>query len=944
MRHQLQPLTTSLQGELHLDEAHRHLYATDASHFEEQPLGVALPRHADDCARLVRHAVTHHIPIIPRGGGTGLCGQTVGPGLVVDCSRYMREMLEFDTDNRLAHVQPGLIPADLNRELQSFGLRFAPDPSTLDRCTIGGMHATNAWGSHAPRDGSTRDHVISADGLIGDGSELRFGPLTDDELGRKLEQDDSEGLIYRTVHGIIERNREMILARSPDPQVTNNTGYALDVLARGRPWVSDGKPFNLARLLGGAEGTLALLTRLTVKLTPMDNARGLLCLHFDAMDAAFDAVPTLMDLRPAALELLDNQLLDLTAQQPEQRDNRLWIVGAPQAVLVVEFSGERREVDDRTTQCSALAERLPGHYATADIEPRDIDKVFALRRAALGLLMGRPGRRKTATVIEDSAVPVPVLGEYIVEVRKLMQRLDVECMYYGSVSRGLVHLRPWLDLSDAGDLRKFAALPNALSEIVSRYRGAFSTKHGDGRLRAPWLESIYGSEIVALFRQLKHAFDPHNILNPGKILDPPPLTENLRRVPAVTKTQTGLRWPEGWQQALRRCNGAGACRKSTGSMCPSYMATGDETYSTRGRANLLRLAAANAAQPPAIDAALALCLSCKACRRECPTNVDMARMKAEWLYQQRKTRGTALGHRLITRFASLSRVASRAPRLANAMLALKLSRRCLGVDVRRNLPSLHKQRFGAWLARRSSNTGGTPVVLLNDPHTEYYEPVIGRAAVQVLERLGYRPIITPCVSSGRVEISQGALDKARESVEYTLRCIARLGAADDVPVIGLEPSELLTLRDEAGALCAPGQRESVAALAQRAVLLDEFLARCSMPEPEQRGSALVHAHCHQKALGDPHASQTALMALDWRSKTIDGPCCGMAGFFGYQHYDVSMAVGDLAVFPAVRAASDNTTIVANGASCRQQILHATGRRALHIAQAVAAALGINDRD
>ncbi|MDH3451033.1 MAG: FAD-binding protein [Gammaproteobacteria bacterium] len=935
-------MSASLRGELYLDAAHCRLYATDASHFEEQPLGVAMPYDADDCGTLLRHAYTHQSPIIPRGGGTGLCGQTVGSGLVVDCSKHMRKALEIDTANRLAYVQPGVIPADLNRELQPFGLRFAPDPSTLDRCTIGGMHANNAWGSHAPRDGSTRDHVISAAGLVGDGSQLQFGPINAAELHGKLQQDDSEGHIYRTVHGIIERNRATILERSPDPQVTNNTGYALDVLARGRPWVSDGRPFNLTRLLGGAEGTLALLTSLTVKLTPLAKARALLCLHFDAMQAAFDAVPALMRLQPAALELLDRQLLAFTAEQPEQRGNRFWIIGAPQAVLVIEFSGERGEVDARAAECAILADGLPGHYATADVKPSDMDKVFALRRAALGLLMGRPGRRKTATVIEDSAVPLAALGDYIKEVRDLMRRLDVECMYYGSVSCGLVHLRPWLDLSDAADLRKFTALPEALSGIVTRYRGAFSTKHGDGRLRAPFLESIYGSEMLALFRQVKQAFDPHNILNPGKILDPPPLTQNLRSAPVIAETANGLHWPEGWDQALRRCNGAGACRKSTGTMCPSYMATRDETHTTRGRANLLRLAAGDTVQSTAVEDALALCLSCKACRRECPAGVDMARMKAEWQYQRRQVRRASVPQRLITRFTSLSRLASRTPRLANALLSLRLSKRCLGIDPRRDLPRLHGRRFSDWLKRHPPGRDGQPVVLLNDPHTEYYEPDIGRAAVWVLERLGYQAVVTPCVSSGRIEISQGALDQARMAVTQTLRSVAQLPVPDDIPVIGLEPSEFLTLRDEAGALVGSEQRSAVDALAARALLLDEFLKGCTLPEPAQRGSALIHAHCHQKALGDAQASQAALMAVGWRAKTIDSPCCGMAGFFGYQHYDVSRAVGELAVLPAVRAASDNTTIVANGTSCRQQILHATGREPLHIAQAVAAALGMEE--
>lgn len=941
LRRQLQPLAASLSGELHLDETHRRLYATDASHFEELPLGVALPRDAGDCQQLVEHALASGIPLIARGAGTGLCGQTVGAGLVVDCSRYLCNVLHSDPSGRTARVQPGVIPADLNRRLLADGLRFAPDPSTLDRCTIGGMHGNNAWGSHAPRDGSTRDHVLSAEGLTGDGCRLQFGPVSDAELHRKLAQNDAEGRIYRAVHGIIDRHREAILARSPDSRVINNTGYALDVLARARPWNRDGEPFNLTRLLSGSEGTLTLLTSLTVKLSPVPPARGLVCLHFDTLQGAVDAIAPLMALRPAALEMLDRALLDLTGQQPEQRTNRFWISGEPQAVLMVEFSGERVEVEAGLASCRVLADELPGYYTSAAIAQGDIDKVFALRRAALGLLMGRPGRRKTATIIEDSAVPVAVLGDYLQEVRALMHRLDVECLYYGSLSQGLVHLRPWLDLDDPQDLRKFVELPAALSEIVARYRGAFSTKHGDGRLRAPWLETLYGAEIVDLFRQVKQAFDPHNLLNPGKILDPPPLTRNLRATPAAAAA-TGLRWPDGWNQALRRCNGAGACRKSSGSMCPSYMATRDEMHATRGRANLLRLANGGAAPGTAVADALALCLSCKACRRECPANVDMARMKAEWLYQQRAAGQCDLAQRMIARFAALSRVGSATPRLANALLATGLSKRLLGIDPRRSLPQLAQQRFSAWVKRRARAGTGEPVVLLNDPHTEYYEPAIGRAAVLVLEHLGYRVVVTPCASSGRVEISQGALDEARRALAHTLHGIAAADLPDDVPVIGLEPSELLTLRDEAADLGAPEQRAALTALAGRAVLLDEFLAARALPRAARPGRALIHAHCHQKALGDAQAGTRALTSLGWAAETLDGPCCGMAGFFGYRHYDVSLAVGNLALLPAVRDAGEDTLIVANGTSCRQQVRHATARRARHIAEAVAGALGLTD--
>ncbi len=941
----------ALRGELFLDAGHRRLYATDASHYEQQPCGVARPADADDCAALVRFAAATGQALIPRGGGTGLCGQTVGSGLVVDCSRHLDRVLALDTAGRRARVEPGVIPAELNRSLRHAGLRFAPDPSTLDRCTIGGMHATNAWGSHAPRDGSTRDHVSALELLTGGGERLRLVALSAEELRQKLAREDLEGRIYRAVHTAIDRHRELLLARAPHPEVTNNTGYALDVLARGQPWVAEGEPFNLTRLLAGAEGTLGLVTELEVKLSPLPEARGLLCLHLETLEQAFRAVPRLMALAPAALELLDRTLLALTAGQPGQHANRFWVAGDPGAVLLIEFSGEPATVAMQLAECRALAAEN-GCYACVDIEPDRIDRVFALRRAALGLLMGRPGRRRTATVIEDSAVPLAALGEYIGEVRALMRRLGVECMYYGSLSRGLVHLRPWLDLDDPADLARFTALPEALSDLVLRYRGAFSTKHGDGRLRAPWLEKLYGAEIVALFREVKNAFDPHRIFNPGKILDPPPLTENLRGATTTSSlpadpAPAGFDWGDGgWLRAVRQCNGAGACRARAGTMCPTYMATREEAHATRGRANLLRQVVLEGGTADADEAALAqaleLCLSCKACRRECPANVDMARLKAEWTYHRRlRGRPPPLQARAIAGFARLSALASRAPGLSNRLLRLAAVRRLLGVDLRRHLPRLSRHRFSRWLRRHPVAAGGMPVILLNDPHTEYYAPHVGRAAVAVLEAAGCQVHVTPVLACARAEISQGDLAQARATLNATVDYLSNAGLPADAPVIGLEPSELLTLRDEAPALVSAAARAAANALAARARLLDEFLGAAELPAAGgDTRNALIHVHCHQKALGDSDTSRALLVRLGWRAQNIDSPCCGMAGFFGYRHYDVSLAVGELAVLPAVRDADADTVIVASGVSCRAQIEHATGRAPLHVAEAVAMALGL----
>ncbi len=961
----LDELAEELSGEVFTDDVSRKLYATDASPYQKLPLGVIRPRSPIDCVKLVHFAAERGIPLIPRGAGTSLAGQCVGEGLVVDFSRHLNQILVIEPAAGYGIVQPGVVPADLNARLKTDGLMFAPDPSTQNQCNIGGMVGNNAWGGHGVRYGTTRDHVIEIEAVLSDASIVRFGPVDDADLQRKLAAETLEGHIYRRVYHAIDRHRDTLLDRYPSARgIPSNSGYALDRLAQGRPWNPEGGPFNLAPFLCGSEGTLALITEITVNLVSIPKTRCLVCAHFRSVDEALRAVGSALDMVGlSAVELLDRELLQLTRHNPSQNRNRFWLDGDPGAVLLIEFSGEQDDV--LTEQAHGLKQGLRKQglgYAYPEFRGRQLEQVWDLRRAGLGLLMGMPGPRKAVTGIEDTAVAVADLPDYIGAVQALMRRLGIDCVMYGSVSMGLVHLRPKLDLSKRSERETFASLLDEIARLVAHFGGSISAKHGDGRLRAAWLEATLGKEVVDLLRAVKAVFDPEGIFNPHKILDPPPVLADLRAAneqsPGLKRTYFDWSSAYGLLGATKQCNGSGACRKSArqGDMCPSYMATREELDGTRGRANLLRQALSSADPRVAFTGdelyrALDLCLACKACKSECPANVDMARLKAEFLQHRHDRFGTPWRTRLIGRFTRLSRFASVAPDLSNRLLASSAVKRLLGMDHRRTLPTLAHTRFSRWFGdHRPSPEAGQrgQVVLLNDPHVEYYEPDIGCAAVDVLEHLGYRVLLTPCLSSGRVEISQGLLRAARSTLASSLERL-RPYVLEGLPIVGLEPSELLTFRDEARDLVrGKGRRELAGKVAENTFLFEEFIVRQTdkgiwdSSRCEDGGQhVLAHVHCHQKALVGTQTSVDALTAIPAIAvEVIPSPCCGMAGSFGYaaEHDALSMAIGELVLFPTVRSATPGTVVVASGASCRQQIAHGTGVRALHPAQLMAQCL------
>lgn len=954
----LRRLAAILEGELRWDPASRMAHASDASHYQMLPLAVARPRSRDDLIALVHFAAEHAVPLVPRAAGTSLAGQVVGAGIVVDTSRHLTRILSVDPAERTARVEPGVVLDSLNRHIAPLGLKFAPDPSTLDRATIAGVIGNNAWGAHAPRYGTTREHVRQLELITTQGIGLQCGPCSTGQMAAFRSGSDPAAVLHRTVIDEIESHRAEILQRFPNPaQVPCNMGYALHVLARCRPWVDAGAAFNLSALVCGSEGTLGLIAEATVDLVPVFAHTAVVCAHFRVLDAALHAVAPARQLDAVAIELLDRRVLSLTCNNLKYRRHRQWIVDDPAAVLLVEFAAATR--DALQHQLGRLLAELKALdcYAAPWFEPPDSENVWAVRRASLGLLMGTPGPAKPVTLIEDSAVPVPMLPQFARAAAEVLTRHDLDCVFYGSVGMGLIHLRPLIDLHQERGREQLARVADDMADVLLRFGGTLSAKHGDGRLRAPFLEKMLGSALAGSMRRIKHAFDSHGIFNPGKVLAPPPINADLR-APLSDERPSGRTY-FAWEEdgdffgAIERCNGAGICRKrdGAGTMCPSYHALGEELHTTRGRATVFRQVLMSqdwdeGMTSDALHEALSLCLSCKGCRSECPANVDMARFKAEHLQNYQDRYGVTVRTRIVQQLDRLAALGTKAPSLFNALLNRAWVKRAAGFHPQRSLPALAATPLSAWMLQRSAPVvAGEEVLLLNDLFTEYFDVEVGRAAVEVLEKLGFQVVLSPCLPSPRTVISQGLLRDAAVRVESNMQWLDRY-AARGVPIIGLEPSELLTYRDEAPALAkGDAARERAARVGRQCLLFEEFVLMQRQRLDSLFGAysaprtALIHVHCHQKSLVGTEPSMALMSTLPGCSaRLIPSGCCGMAGVFGYEqeHYDLSRQIGELALLPAVRAAAPDTVIVATGTSCRHQIADFASRDALHPAQLIAA--------
>jgi len=951
-----------IDGDVRVDPIHRMLYAQDASVYWEEPLGVVFPRSTEDVQAIVRLADTLGIELIPRAAGTSLAGQCVGTGLVVDTGRHMNRILSIDPEAMSATVQPGVILDELNREAAKHGLLFGPDTSTSNRCMLGGMIGNNSCGAHSILYGTTRDHILELEVVLSDGELVRINPWDGEQLAEMLEREGRLGDGLRVLDRIVREHGPLIRERYPKPGVMRrNTGYAFDAILDQAPYTDGGAAFDLAKLLCGSEGTLAMTTEATVSLDRLPGAKNVVVAHFASIEEALRATVVAVGHEPAAVELIDKRILDLAKQNIEQARNRFFIEGDPEAILVVEFY--REDVEALEVANRGLIEDYRSRemgYAYPVLSAPEDKAVWELRKAGLGILFGMRGDVKPVTVVEDTAVAVEVLPEYISEFAEIMERHDTACVYYAHASVGELHLRPELNMRDPDGAQKFKKIATEVTDLVKKHGGSISGEHGDGRLRSPMLKQFFGPELTQAHVELKHAFDPKGILNPGKIVEPKAIDEDWRFEPGqeLRELDTLFDWSldGGLIRAVEKCNGAGVCRKTAaagGTMCPSYMVTLEEKDSTRGRANVFRNLFLNNEDPrEALESdelhdVLDLCLSCKGCKSECPASVDMTRMKTEFLQHHHDAHGAPLSAHLFARYGQLSKLAAWTPWLANFMFTFALTRwimgKLMGLAPERSMPAYARKTFSSlykrWRREHPADTTKPVVGVYIDPFCEFTEPEIGMATVRVLEASGWRVARVPIEDDGRTQLSKGFVRDARALAEKNVRRATEwLKAHPEAKIVGVEPSALLTFRDEVPDLVSPDLREDAEVLAARCLLLDEFITQhkgddaFTSPFGGVDGEPLIlHGHCHQKAIVGLDPTVDALTLAGYDVTPLKTGCCGMAGSFGYEkdHYELSMSVGELVLFPAVREADEKTHVAAPGTSCRHQIMDGTGRVAEH---------------
>ena len=962
----LDELAERFVGELYRDEAMRLLYATDASEYQEMPLAVALPATEADIQQLVMFAARHGLGLIARGAGTSLAGQVVGNGVVIDIGRHLNRIIAYDAQLRRVRVQPGVIRDELNLYLNAHGVFFTPETSTANRAMIGGMVGNNSCGANSIVYGSTREHLVAARGFLSDGSEVTFGPLSREEFAAKCAAADTlETRIYRFVSELLanETNRSLIRENYPKPSVTRrNTGYALDLLMDcGAFDPTSAKPFNLCRLLAGSEGTLFIGVEFELNCEPLPPPGALMCAHFASVSDSLKATVIAMRHRPFGCELIDRHILECTKANLTHAKNRFFVQGDPGAILVIEVRQPQRADIEASMQAIEAELRAAGlGFAYPVLWGDDCTRVWDLRRAGQGLMNNVEGDAKPREIVEDTAVAVEDLPAYIEEFDALMQgKYGIHCVYYAHAGAGELHTRPLFNLKTPAGLAMFRDIATDVAALVKKYRGSLSGEHGDGRLRGEFIQSMVGDECYAMMRRVKETFDPHGVFNPGKIIDTPPMDTHLRHEVGHAehnyKTLFDFSATRGILRAVEACTGVGECRKSHlvgGTMCPSYMATRNERDSTRARANMLRHMLSNprdATHPWdrwEIRGVMDLCLSCKACKSECPSNVDITRLKAEWQQHDYDTHRVPLRSRLVAGFSSLMRLAALAPGIYNRVLASPvlsgLIKLAAGFAQKRSLPTLHPTTLAAWHAKHANPaTLDYPhgsVHLFCDEFTNYNDTHIGIVAIQLLNRLGYQVIIPNHVASGRAHLSKGLVRDARLIAIRNVNLLKDV-ITDAAPLLGIEPSAILGFRDEYPDLMPPDLKAAATALATRALLIDEFIAREADAGRISREAFTsdartikLHGHCHQKALSSLAPTIKMLeLPPNYQVSLIPSGCCGMAGAFGYEaeHFDVSQQIGELVLFPAVRAAAAETLIAAAGTSCRHQIKDGTGRRALH---------------
>jgi FAD/FMN-containing dehydrogenase/Fe-S oxidoreductase len=958
----LDALRDSLEGELKHDKITTTIYSTDASVYKEEPVAVAWPRNRSDLKKILQFATDEKLGVALRAGGTSLAGQVVSSGIIVDISKYMNRIIEINKDEMWVRVEPGVVLDELNLKLKEYGLFFGPETSTSNRCNLGGMVGNNACGSHSIVYGSTRDHTIELKTLLSDGSEAIFGPINRDDFLEKCKQSDLEGDIYRNIKSILEDkvNQDKIREGFPDPEVhRRNTGYAIDQLLDSEIFDEKSvKKFNFSNLLAGSEGTLAVTTEIKLNVVPLPPAnKALVCVHLKKRNEAFRANLIALKYKPSAVEMMDYRILELTEDNASQRNNRFFLDGKPGAILIVEFVRENPEkIDDMASKLIHELKSAGYGYSYPVVRGKDIAKVWELRKAGLGVLANMKGDPKPVTVIEDTAISVEVLLEYMDEIETMLAKYGKDAVFHAHIGSGELHIRPVLNLKDPADVKLFRTIGLETAHLVKKYRGSLSGEHGDGRLRGEFIPVILGEHNFRLLKQIKECWDPNYILNPGKITGTPPMDTNLRYIPGVPtreiKTIYDFSSSDGIIRAAERCNGTADCRKSAiigGTMCPSFMATGDEYKSTRARANVVREFFSKDGDPwnhKEIYEILDLCLGCKGCKAECPSSVDIAKIKSEFLQHWYDRHGIPLRTRMIAYISVINRIGSIAPPVFNFFLKNRLSsgivKKLTGFASKRSIPVIYKTTLRRWANKNLSKINpGSPigtVCLFIDEFSNFNDTETGIITIRLLISLGYKVVTAGHGVSARTFLSKGLVRTAKKTIRKNIQALSGI-INDELPLIGIEPSAILGFRDEYPELAGEDLKAAAEKIAANSFMVDEFIVKEFKSGRINRGlfvndrvNILLHAHCQQKAVASS-ACTIEMLSIpgNYSVKEIPSGCCGMAGSFGYEkeHFELSNQVGELVLFPEVRKADNSTIISAPGTSCRHHIKDGTGRKALH---------------
>jgi len=952
---QLTSLKQQLSGELYDSTLVKSLYATDASVYRQLPYAVALPKTTADIKCLIEFAQSNALSIIPRAAGTSLAGQCVGDGIVVDVSKYMNAILEINTQEQWVRVQPGVVRDHLNTFLKPYGFFFGPNTSTANRCTMGGMVGNNSCGSTSIEYGSTRDHTLAIKAILSDGSAVEFTTLTRDEFNSKTKGTSLESNLYKQIYAELANPiiREQIIEGYPKASISRrNTGYAVDTLMHSNVFEDTQEMFNFSKLLCGSEGTLAFTTELKLQIVPLPKPfQIVLNAHFNSITESLQATLVAMKLAPSACELMDKTILDCTKDNITQQKNRFFVEGDPEAILMVEFRGAT--IEEARQQAKMLETQLKASqlgYAYTLVEGDDCNKVWDLRKAGLGLLANIPGAAKAVACIEDTAVDLADLPHYIEAFTSLMKSYHQKAVYYAHAGAGELHLRPILNLKSSTDVTLFRSISEASAKLVKSYQGALSGEHGDGRVRSEFIPLVLGEDNYQLLKRIKSTWDSSSLFNPGKIVDAVPMDKALRYEAdqPISKLETLYNFEStgGILNTVEKCNGSGDCRKLSfagGTMCPSYRATLDEIDSTRGRANVLREfltqnTKENPFDHPEIKEAMDLCVSCKACKSECPSNVDMASLKAEFLYQYQKTNPISLRSKLIAHNARINAVTHKFAGIYNFIGTRSWFKSLIGVHSKRLLPNLKSKTLRQWFSSIQQKSHSKSIYLFCDEYTNHFDVELGKKTILLLNKLGYKVFMPAHSESARAYISKGFLEEAKTIATNNVSIFSAL-ISNDKPLIGIEPSTILGFRDEYPNLVDANLRSTAENLAENVFTIEEFLAKELNAHKidiskftTKSETVYYHGHCHQKALSSNTYAETILkMPPNFKVETIDSGCCGMAGSFGYEkeHFDLSQQIGEDRLFPFLRELKKEVIVSASGTSCRHQIRDGVNKTALH---------------